>query len=89
MALIVIDQVIRSFTQIKASSTHGARWASYAVDGDFNQSISHCFHSEVNKTIKEAWLRIDLGRVLSVSSVKLWYRSDKTCTYDNIVHQTN
>nr|XP_034318098.1 uncharacterized protein LOC105317649 [Crassostrea gigas] len=71
-------QVIRSFTQIKASSTHGARWASYAVDGDFNQSISHCFHSEVNKTIKEAWLRIDLGRELSVSSVKLWYRSDKT-----------
>uniref|UniRef100_K1PU10 Zinc finger protein 60 n=1 Tax=Magallana gigas TaxID=29159 RepID=K1PU10_MAGGI len=71
------NQLVGSFTTVKSSSTHGAHWASYAVDGDFNQGVDRCFHSGVNETIKEAWLQIDLGRVFSVSSVKLWFRSDE------------
>lgn len=87
--MIVTDQLVGSFTTVKGSSTHGAHWASYAVDGDFNQGVDRCFHSGVNETIKEAWLQIDLGRVFSVNSVKLWFRSDEDCTYDDTVHSTS
>lgn len=88
--MIVTDQLVNSRTKVKSSSiymsVYGPRLASYAVDGDFKQSMDRCFHSNVNETIKEAWLRIDLGRVFSVSSVKLWYRNDKGCAYDSNVN---
>nr|XP_034318105.1 uncharacterized protein LOC105321088 [Crassostrea gigas] len=39
--------------------------------------MDFCFHSDVRNNITVAWLRIDLGRVFSVNSVKFWYRSDE------------
>lgn len=58
------------------SSTYEKYFALQAVDGDFDQSVSRCFHSDVKTDITEAWLRIDLGGVYSVKSVKFWYRDD-------------
>lgn len=58
------------------SSTYGNYVASRAVDGNTDQDVSRCFHSDDRKDIKEAWLRIDLGGVYSVKSVKFWYRGD-------------
>lgn len=85
------EQIVTNMTKVKGSSIYfKSFFASYAVDGDFNQdNIRRCFHTAVKKTIKEAWLQIDLGRVYRVSSVKLWYRSDEECKYDDIVHSTN
>lgn len=45
--------------------------ASRTVDGNTDTS---CSHTDVRSNITEAWLRIDLGRVYSVKSVKLWNR---------------
>ncbi|XP_052695386.1 adhesion G protein-coupled receptor B1-like [Crassostrea angulata] len=81
------EQIVTNMTKVKGSSIYFKSFlASYAVDGDFNQNnIRRCFHTAVKKTIKEAWLQIDLGRVYRVSSVKLWYRSTNIygSTYDN------
>lgn len=90
--MIVIDQIVSNSTKVKGSSIYknGLFLASYAVDGNFKQNdAQRCFHTDVNNTIKEAWLRIDLGGVFSVSSVKFWYRNDNDCKYNDIVHSTS
>ncbi|XP_065941041.1 uncharacterized protein [Magallana gigas] len=53
---------------------------SRAVDGNTNQDKPRCFHSDDRRGITEAWLRIDLGGVYSVRSVKFWYRDDRKPT---------
>lgn len=89
------EQIVTNMTKVKGSSVYlksffASFFASYAVDGDFNQdNIRRCFHTAVKKTIKEAWLQIDLGRVYRVSSVKLWYRSTNICAYDNTLHSAS
>ncbi|XP_078330009.1 receptor-type tyrosine-protein phosphatase gamma-like [Crassostrea virginica] len=65
-------------TQATTSSTYGDYVASRAVDGDPNQHISLCSHTNDLANIKEAWLRISLDRVYSIKSVKFWYRGSFT-----------
>eukprot|EP00105_Crassostrea_gigas_P035831 XP_019919979.1 PREDICTED: adhesion G-protein coupled receptor G7 [Crassostrea gigas] len=77
------DQIVSNSTEVKGSSIFqiGRFLASFAVDGNFNQGMDFCFHSDVRKNITVAWLRIDLGRVFEVNSVKFWYRNGST--YEN------
>lgn len=69
-------QLVPPKTIAVGSSTYGNYVASLAVDGNTDQDVSRCFHSNDSRGIKEAWLRIDLGGVYSVRSVKFWYRDD-------------
>lgn len=55
---------------------YGDYVASRTVDGNTDQNVSSCSHTYVSSDITEAWLRIDLGRVYSVKSVKLGDRGD-------------
>lgn len=73
---IFLDQLVNSKTIAESSSTYNDYVASRAVDGISDQNVSRCFHSNVRKDITEAWLRIDLRRLYSVKSVKLWFRGD-------------
>lgn len=63
-------------TEANSSSTYLDYVASRAVDGNFSQHETHCFHSDVRDYITEAWLRIDLEQVYHITSVKFWYRND-------------
>lgn len=73
-------QLVGDTTVAVSSTTYSERnkeyKASLAVDGNTDQDISRCFHSDVKEYFKEAWLRVDLGKVYSVKSVKFWYRGD-------------
>lgn len=69
-------QLVNNKTIAVGSSTYRKYVASRAVDGNTNQDKSRCFHSDDRRGITEAWLRIDLGGVYSVKSVKFWYRDD-------------
>ena len=62
------------YTNATSSSTHPGYPASRTVDGDFNQTISRCSHTDAKPDIKEAWLRVDLKKIFSIRSVKFWYR---------------
>eukprot|EP00105_Crassostrea_gigas_P041539 XP_019925687.1 PREDICTED: uncharacterized protein LOC105335144 isoform X3 [Crassostrea gigas] len=72
-------------TVVNISSTYSDYSVSRAVDGNLDQSVSSCSHTSNFGSIKKAWLRIDLGRVYSVKSVKIWYRDDKGSPYENTV----
>ena len=63
-------------TTVNISSIFENYSASRAVDGDVNQTISRCSHTDATCTIKEAWLRVDLKNTYSIKSVKFWYRND-------------
>lgn len=69
-------QLVNNKTVAVGSSTFRDYVASRAVDGNTDQQVSRCFHSDDRRGITEAWLRIDLGGLYSVKSVKFWYRSD-------------
>ncbi|XP_065938709.1 receptor-type tyrosine-protein phosphatase alpha isoform X2 [Magallana gigas] len=80
---LAFTQLVGDTTVAISSTTYSkpkAHKASRAVDGNTDQDISRCFHSDVRSDITEAWLRIDLGEVYSVKSVKFWYRRDRTAT---------
>lgn len=72
----ILAQLVNNETIAVGSSTYDGYVALQAVDGDFSQNVSRCFHSGVDSSITVAWLRIDLGGVYSVKSVKFWYRGD-------------
>uniref|UniRef100_K1QG63 protein-tyrosine-phosphatase n=1 Tax=Magallana gigas TaxID=29159 RepID=K1QG63_MAGGI len=78
--VLAYSQLVPPKTIAVGSSTYGNYVASLAVDGNTDQDVSRCFHSDVRTDIKEAWLRIDLGGVHSVKSVKFWYRGDRKPT---------
>lgn len=69
-------QLVHPKTIAEGSSTYRGYVASRAVDGNTDQDVSRCFHSDDSRGITEAWLRIDLGGVYSVKSFKFWYRDD-------------
>lgn len=73
---LFLAQLVNINSIAVSSSTFPSYVASRAVDGNTDQNVSRCFHSDVKDYIKEAWLRIDLGEVYSVQSVKIWYRGD-------------
>ena len=78
--LLFVEQfVIPRETQGTTSSTYADIVASRTVDGDFDQNIWHCSHTNDLATIKEAWLRITLERVYSIKSVKFWYSKYDLC----------
>nr|XP_022312542.1 protein draper-like isoform X1 [Crassostrea virginica] len=64
-------------TRVGSSSVYQSNKASLANDGDFTQNIQRCSHTDDKPNIKEAWLRLDLGDVFSMKSVKFWYRNDR------------
>lgn len=69
------DQI--RLTTVGSSSVYRSNKASLANDGDFSQNIQRCSHTDDKPNIKEAWLRLDLGDVFSMKSVKFWYRNDR------------
>nr|XP_022311497.1 uncharacterized protein LOC111116787 isoform X2 [Crassostrea virginica] len=66
-------------TTATSSSTYQTYSALRTVDGDVNQSISHCSHTH-DKSQTKAWLRVDLKETFSIKSVKFWYRNDRGST---------
>ena len=64
-------------TEVNISSTYSGYPASRAVDGDFSQDVPRCSHTDDKRSIKEAWLRVDLMNTYSIKSVKFWYRNDR------------
>lgn len=72
----ITAQLVPQKTIAVGSSTYQDYVASRAVDGNTGQDASRCFHSDNRRDITEAWLRIDLGGVYSVKSVKFWLRND-------------
>lgn len=78
--LLFVEQfVIPLETQATTSSTYADHVASRTVDGDIDQDISRCSHTNDLAHISEAWLRISLGKVYSIKSVKLWYSKYDMC----------
>lgn len=69
-------QLVNNKSIAVSSSTYRDYVASRTVDGNTNQNHKNCSHTDVRNNITQAWLRIDLGRVYSVKSVKLWNRGD-------------
>jgi hypothetical protein len=53
-------------------------WRGYpnmTVDGNKKQdNYTYCMHTANGQT--EAWLRVDLGDIYNLKSVKIWYRND-------------
>nr|XP_022312100.1 uncharacterized protein LOC111117327 isoform X1 [Crassostrea virginica] len=71
------ELVIPGKTQAESSSVYGHTYfPSKTVDGDFEQHISHCSHTQNEKSITEAWLRINLLKPYSIKQIKFWYRGD-------------
>lgn len=68
--------IFNTNTAAASSTTFSNYVASRAVDGNFDQNHTSCSHTGVNTSIKEAWIRVDLGRVYSLKSVKFWYSGD-------------
>lgn len=71
-----LAQFVNTNTKAVSSSTYPDYVASRAVDGNTDQNVTSCSHTHNWGSITEAWLRIDLGTVYSVKSVKFWYRGD-------------
>ncbi|XP_062603233.1 multiple epidermal growth factor-like domains protein 10 [Saccostrea cucullata] len=70
------EQLIKPGMTVATSSSVG--WGGFAnktVDGNYSQNnYTYCMHTE--KGHREAWLKIDLGDVYNLKSVKIWYRAD-------------
>lgn len=77
--LFVEQLVIPRETQATTSSTLQGYNAYRTVDGNFDQDISRCSHTNDLPNIKEAWLRINLEKVYSIKSVKFWYSKYDMC----------
>lgn len=69
-------QLVGNTTIATSSTTYRGYVASRTIDGNIDQKDTSCSHTDDQSSITEAWLRIDLGRVYSVKSVKLWYRNN-------------
>nr|XP_034321632.1 receptor-type tyrosine-protein phosphatase epsilon-like [Crassostrea gigas] len=69
----------------ESSSTYLNYVASRTVDGNTDQNVTSCSHTSDLSSITEAWIRVDLGRVYSLKSVKFWYRGDRRSPYMNTV----
>ncbi|XP_065938287.1 protein draper-like [Magallana gigas] len=80
---VTYTQLVNSNTIAVSSSTYPSYVASRTVDGNTDQNHTSCSHTDARSYITEAWLRIDLGTVYSVKSVKLWYRGDRGSAYYN------
>nr|XP_022311328.1 protein draper-like isoform X2 [Crassostrea virginica] len=92
VCLILVLFIPRAFgsnqiniTTVESSSTYRLNNASFAIDGDFSQVIRRCAHTDVKRDIQEAWLRLDLGEIYSVKTVKFWYRNDRGSNYQNTI----
>ncbi|XP_061180746.1 uncharacterized protein LOC133189382 isoform X2 [Saccostrea echinata] len=77
------DQLIKPGLTVATSSSIG--WGGFAnktVDGDYSQNNHiYCMHTATGKN--EAWLKIDLGGIYNLKSVKIWYRSDRKSVSEN------
>lgn len=71
-----LAQFVNTNTQAVSSSTYPGYVSSRTVDGDIDQNHTSCSHTDNLGSITEAWLRIDLGTMYSVKSVRFWYRGD-------------
>nr|XP_022312503.1 protein jagged-1-like isoform X2 [Crassostrea virginica] len=75
-----LQLVIPAYTTATSSSTYSyisqTYPASRTVDGDVSQDVSRCSHTDDKRGIKEAWLRVDLKKKYSITSVKFWNRND-------------
>lgn len=70
-------QLVNNNTVTVSSSTYYDYDASRAVDGNFDQNITNCSHTDdICYYGDHAWLRIDLKKEYSIKSVKIWYRAD-------------
>ncbi|XP_056003146.1 multiple epidermal growth factor-like domains protein 10 isoform X2 [Ostrea edulis] len=71
------DQLVTPGVTEAVSSSVG--WGGYpnkTVDGDKTQNpYTYCMHTAGGKT--EAWLRVDLGGIYNLRSVKIWYKNDR------------
>ncbi|XP_062620884.1 multiple epidermal growth factor-like domains protein 10 [Saccostrea cucullata] len=71
--------LITNKTKVESSSLYV--WGPYSgdanktIDRNFNQSYVDCMHTAPGQS--EAWLKIDLGRVFNLKSVRIWYRNDR------------
>lgn len=68
--------IFKTNTAAESSSTYLNYVASRTVDGNTDQNVTSCSHTGDWSNITEAWIRVDLGRVYSLKSVKFWYRGD-------------
>lgn len=71
-----LAQLVNTNTITVSSTTYRDYVSSRTVDGNLDQNASSCSHTDVRWDITAAWLRIDLGGVYSVKSVKTWHRGD-------------
>jgi hypothetical protein len=72
-------------TQAESSSVGWGGYPNKTVDGDKRQSpYTYCMHTAAGQ--EEAWLRVDLGEVYNLKSVKLWYRNDRKLSVSIIPH---
>ncbi|XP_046571698.1 uncharacterized protein LOC124279865 [Haliotis rubra] len=61
-----------------ASSVYASRNPGKVVNGD-NRADSwkaECFHSDYNNSITEAWWRVDLGEMVRIRQVTVYFRTD-------------
>ncbi|XP_052695519.1 uncharacterized protein LOC128173882 [Crassostrea angulata] len=82
---VTYNQLVNSNTIAVSSTTFPSYVASRTVDGNTDQNVTSCSHTGYRSSITEAWLRIDLGTVYSVKSVKFWYRGDRESAYYNTI----
>ena len=71
---ISVQLVEPGYASATSSSVHGNFLASSTIDGNTNQNISNCSHTDTGKP--KAWLRVDLHKNFNIQSVKFWYRND-------------
>ena len=77
LSFFIDELVIPGKTQAESSTVYGHTYfPNNTVDGDFRQQIAHCSHTQNEKSITEAWLRINLLKAYSIKQIKFWYRSD-------------
>ncbi|XP_062613211.1 multiple epidermal growth factor-like domains protein 11 [Saccostrea cucullata] len=74
------DQLVfTNKTEVSSSSTYEDKdsrgSADKTIDKNVNQIYNNCMHTATGK--KEAWLRLDLGDIYNLKSVKIWYRNDR------------
>ncbi|XP_062568075.1 multiple epidermal growth factor-like domains protein 6 [Saccostrea cucullata] len=71
--------IITSKTKVESSSIYSQGLysgdANKTIDGNTAQDYKNCMHTALSQS--EAWLKIDLGSVFNVKSIKIWYRNDR------------
>lgn len=72
--LVISKQTKVQSSSVYNTSTYSAS-ADKTIDKQRGQNFKDCMHTDVGMT--EAWLRIDLGRIYNLKSVKIWYRNDR------------